>query len=123
MLNGLVTIGLTLLGIVLFIGAMFFLMYRSAGANRNRRKQAAKATARIVKVGHSSNTSYGKISVFLTIEVSPPTGAPYQVATEWWVNPADASKLEEGRSIAVRIDAKNPQVIYSAEKGLSDMNN
>lgn len=120
---GLATIALTVLGIILFLALMLFLMYRTAQANRDRRKRAVKATARIVKVGHSSNTSYGKISVFLTLEVSPPAGAPYELATEWWVDPAQSSKLEEGRTIAVRIDAKNPKLVYSAEKGLSDMNN
>ena len=121
--DGLMTVVWTLLGILLFLAVMFFLMYRTAQSNRERRKKAAKATARIVKVGHSSNTRYGKISVFLTIEVEPPAGSPYEVATEWWVNPADASKLEVGRTLAVKIDARDPKVIYSAEKGLSDMNN
>ena len=115
-------IGLAL-GIILLLVAAFYGMYRTAENDRKRRKQAIKATARIVKIGHSRNSqNRGDVTVYLTLEVIPPNGAPYEVDTHWWVNAASVPKVEVGRTVAVKIDAKDTKVIYSAERWFTDAN-
>ena len=112
-----------ILVIIFLVGLFFFGFYLIAQADRKRRKQAVKASAQIVQVGHSrSSEKYGDIVVDLSLEITPPNGVPYQSKVKWRVKPASASKVQVGSSLAIKIDPKNPQSIYSAEKGIDDMN-
>jgi len=112
-----------LLGAILFLVVAFYLMYRTAEGDRHRRKQATKATAKIIKIGHSRNSEYtGEVIVHVTLEVTPPNGIPYEVDTEWWLNPTAIPKMEVGHTVAVKIDSKNPKIIYSAERWFTDSN-
>jgi len=60
--------------------------------------------------------------VDMTLEITPSNGVPYQLQVRWRVKPASASKIQVGGSLAIKIDQNNPQLIYSAEKGIQDMN-
>jgi hypothetical protein len=83
---------------------------------------AIPASARIVEVGNSyASTTVGSTSVAMRLEVTPPAGAgypggtPYPVISVWEVQPTQASEMRAGKVLNVRIDAQNPQVIYSGE--------
>ncbi len=118
--SGWILIAVLIMAVV--VGA-FYSMYWTARNDRNKRKQAVKATARIARVGHSRNsTKYGLVLVHLTLEVTPPNGLPYNVDTEWWIKPASTPMVEVGRTVAVKIDHKNPNRIYSGESWASDLN-
>ena len=92
------------------------MMYRTAKKGRNRVAKAIPAKARIIKIGHSSSSAnYGTVLVHLTFEVMPTNGSPYELDTEWSVEPASVSKLEEGKILNIKIDPKNPKTIFSAE--------
>ena len=113
----------TALAIILLVVYFFFRMYQTAQGDRQRRKRAIKATARIVKIGHSRTSETDEdLMVYLTLEVTPPDGKPFEVDTMWWVQPAAAANVEVGRTVAVKIDAKNPKLIYSAERWFTDAN-
>jgi hypothetical protein len=100
----------------LFLVVAFYGMYRTAKKRRNQVAKALPATARIIKIGHSSSSAnYGTVLVHLTFEVMPTNGASYELVTEWFVEPASVSKLEEGKILNIKIDPKNPKTIYSAE--------
>jgi len=112
-----------LLAAFLFLVAAFYWMYRTAENDRHRRKRAVKASAKIIKIGHSRNSqNEGDVIVYLTLEITPPGGTPYEVDTDWWLSAAAIPKVEVGRIVAVKIDAKNPRIIYSAEKWFTDSN-
>ncbi len=118
-------LGFLLIGavIVLFVVGMFYSMYLTARSDKEKRRQATKATAKIVKVGHSRNSEkYGGVFVHLTLEVEPPNGSPYEVDTEWWVKPGSTPQVEAGRTVRVKIDPRNPKVIYSGEPWFEDTN-
>ena len=105
--------------IFMLVGIFLFRSYRVTQADRKRRKQAVKASAipasaKVLRVGDSDFSS-GGIDVELTFEVTPPNGVPYQVTNNWSVEPLSISKVQPGSVLAVKIDAKNPKIIYSAE--------
>jgi len=115
-------VGALLLTILLLV-YFFYRMYSIAEQDRRRRKRAVKATAKIIKIGHSRNSEYtGEVIVHVTLEVTPPNGVPYELDTEWWLNPTAIPKMEVGRTVAVKIDSKNPKIIYSAERWFTDSN-
>ena len=108
---------------IVIVGLFLFRSYTVTQADQKRRKQAVKASAQITQVGHSrSSEKYGDIVVDLTLEITPPSGAPYQLNVRWRVKPASTSKIQVGSKLAVKIDPNNPQMVYSAEKGIQDMN-
>ena len=112
-----------LLVIAVITGLFLYRSYVVAEADRKRRKGAVRASAQIIQVGHSrSSEKYGDIVVDMVLEITPPKGTPYQLNVRWRVKPASASKVQVGSSLAIKIDANNPQSIYSAEKGIQDMN-
>ncbi len=108
---------------VLFIVGWLIWNYLSTKNNMDKRQRATKATAKIVNIGHSRNSEkYAHVTVYLTLEIIPPNGAPYQLDTKWWVKPGQTSQVEVGRTVNVKIDAKNPNVIYSGESWFRDTN-
>jgi hypothetical protein len=50
--------------------------------------------------------------VDLRLEVQPPGGAPYLANTEWELNISSMSMVEPGKSVAVKIDGEDPEIIY-----------
>jgi hypothetical protein len=106
----------------LFLVAYFFWLYITARNERRQRKRAIKASAKIIKIGHSRNTRDGDVIVYLTLEVTPPNGTPYMIDTDWFLGAAAIPKVEVGRIVAVKIDAKDPKKIYSAERWFTDSN-
>ncbi len=79
--------------------------------------RAVPAQARILRAGRSYDSgTFGGWDVDLTLEVVPPSAAPYRVKTTWSVEPLALPRLKEGETLAVRIDAGDPQKIYSGEK-------
>ncbi len=100
----------------LFLVIALYGMYRTAKKGRDQFAKALPAKARIIKIGHSSSSAtYGDVLVHLTFEVMPPSGSPYELATECSIEPASVSKLEEGKVLNIKIDPKNPKVIFSSE--------
>ncbi len=107
------TAGICILA-ALLVGLAFYHMYLDAQKARQAVDRAIPATARVLRVGASDASSDG-IDVDLTFEVTPPFGEPYKVKAAWSVEPLAISKLQEGSTLAVKIDAKDPWKIYSAE--------
>lgn len=116
--------------IALFVGLFLVIvvilvygMYRTASKGRGDFARAIPASARITRVGESYNSAnYGTVVVKLTVEVTPPQGAPFEQTQSWAIQPASVSQLQAGRTIAIRIDTRNPQKIYSAEDWAETMN-
>ena len=99
---------------LLAISILFYGMYRNAKKERDAIAQAIPATAKVIHIGHSESSA-GGVDVNLTFEVMPPNGSPYRVKTIWSVEPLSVSKIQEGCIVALKIDAKDPQKLYSAE--------
>jgi len=99
---------------VFFAGIGLYGMYRTAKKDRNKVASAIPATAKVISVGDSDFSS-GGIDVVVILEVTPPNGLPYQVTNNWSVEPLSISKIQEGCTLAVKIDTKNPKIIYPAE--------
>jgi len=101
-------------GFALFVVLAFYRMSRVAKKETDAIAHGIPATATVVHVGHSESSS-GGVDVNLTFEVMPPNAAPYKVKTIWSVEPLSVSKIQEGCTVALKIDAKDPQKLYSAE--------
>ena len=103
------------LGFVLVIIAiLFYGMYRTAKKDRDQYASATPATAKVISLDDSDFSS-GGIDVVLTLEVTPPNGVPYQVSNNWSVEPLSISKVQAGCVVPVRINTKNPKIIYPAD--------
>jgi len=80
----------------------------------NRLKQALPgASAKIIELGSSYNSrNYGTMSVAMRLEVTPASGQPYQTISVWEIEPVHASEMQVGNSFPVKVDVKNPKIIF-----------
>jgi len=53
----------------------------------------------------------------LSLQVTPPGGAPYLAHTNWLVDVGQISLLQPGKQVSVKIDQQDPQIIYPASGG------
>jgi hypothetical protein len=67
-----------------------------------------------VEVG-KSRVQEGPDNVVVTLRfrVHPPSSDRYETSAVWEVSPANIPQVQEGRQVAVKIDADNPKIIYS----------
>ncbi len=57
------------------------------------------------------------ILVNIVLEIIPPEGEPYALKNiEWYIEPAAASKFQEGLVMNIRIDKVNKNIIFPAER-------
>jgi hypothetical protein len=109
------SIGIVLLVIGSLIG-LFMWVRRRAAKRSVSIARATLATAKVISVGRSFTSSTGgSVNVELTLEVVPPNGIPFQNTSRWYIEPMAMSKVQEGTTLAVKIDADNPSKIYSGE--------
>ncbi len=102
---------------VIVIGMLvvaFVWMRNSTSADELRIKQAIPgATAKVIALGNSYvSRTYGDMSVGLRLEITPPSGEPYQVISVWEIQPVHAFELQVGKTIPVKVDAINPKIVY-----------
>ncbi len=77
--------------------------------------QAVPASATIVEVGNSYNERDFGISVALRLQVSPPSGSPYEVISVWDVQPTHSDDMQVGKELSVRIDKQDSKVVFPAD--------
>lgn len=107
------------IGVLLVLGVLWlFFRYRQVKAFNLQRRRAKKATAKLIRIDHSANSKRsGMILVNMVLEIIPAQGAPYQLGDiEWFIEPGVAAKFQEGLMVNIRIDAKNPKIIFPAER-------
>jgi hypothetical protein len=102
---------------VVVIGALvvvFVWMRKSGNADELRIKQAIPgSTAKVIALGNSYvSRTYGSMSVGLRLEITPPFGESYQVISVWEIQPVHAPEVQVGKTFPVKVDAKNPKIIY-----------
>jgi len=51
-------------------------------------------------------------SIVFRLQVKPAAGADYEVTTFWKVYPMAAPNLQVGKTVAVKVDASNPQMVF-----------
>jgi len=80
----------------------------------NRLKQALPgASAKVIELGSSySSRNYGTMSVAMRLEVTPAFGQPYETISVWEIEPVHATEIQVGKSFPVKVDAKNPKIIF-----------
>jgi hypothetical protein len=100
--------------VVLFLVFELWQSSRVAKKETDAIARGIPATAKVIHVGHSESSS-GGVDVNLTFEVAPPGGPIYKVKTIWSVEPLSVSKIQEGCTVALKIDANDPQKLYSME--------
>ncbi len=83
-----------------------------------RRSKAVSGTAKIVSVDSSENSkTTGQILANLSLEITPPSGNPYNLYDiQWFIEPAAASKVQPGTVMKIRIDPQDRRVIYPSER-------
>jgi len=111
--NPLITIG-----VLIAVGIIWlFFRYRQVQAFDRQRHRAIKATAKLIRVDRSQlSKRSGEILANIAIEVHPPEGVAYSLYDiDWYIQPAAATKFQAGLEMNVRIDAKDPRVIFPAE--------
>ena len=110
-------------GLLVVVGAAVAIVYlrwdarvsKEIKAFPARFERATPATAKITEVGGAySSRNGGRTSVAFRMEVQPPFGAAYPAISVWDVKPTHAHGLE-GKTIAIKIDKENPQIIFSGE--------
>lgn len=88
-------------------------------AERRTQRQAGSAAlwagALIVdsRGGPTGETS-AKARMTLTLEVTPPKGAPYRASVVWLVDLSALHLTAAGSHVPVRLDAADPQKVYPA---------
>jgi hypothetical protein len=106
--------------IVVVVGAAlaaYFIWGRNVTGQYDARLKAAApgATVTVVEVGSSYvSKNYGVTMATLRLEVSPASGAPYRIISEWEVQPAYIGEIQVGKSIPVKVDAQNPKIVFPA---------
>lgn len=105
--------GTSVIGVCVLL-VVFIWMRKSGNEDELRIKQAIPgATAKVIALGNSYvSRTYGSMSVGLRLEITPPFGEPYQVISVWEVQPIHVPEVQVGKTIPVKVDAKNPKVIY-----------
>jgi len=112
--NPTIWISFIVAGFFLFVVIAFYQMSRDAKKETDAIARGIPASAKVVHLGHSESSD-GGVDVNVTFEVLPPNGSPYKVKTIWSVEPLSVSKIQEGCTVALKIDANDPQKLYSAE--------
>lgn len=104
-----------ILGLVIVLG---YLRIQQVKAFNRQRRRAAKATAKLLRIDQSiSSERTGMILVNIALEIDPPGGAPYSLHNiKWYIEPAAASKFQEGLVMNVRIDKDDRKIIFPAER-------
>ena len=111
-------------GLVIFLA--FRNMRQQAFQAQNRRaeietqaRQAIWAGANILTARHhtSAEEMRESVRVDLTLQVQPPQGDSYIARTSWRVSLPLLSQFQPGQSISVKIDQKDPKVIYPNQPG------
>ncbi len=104
--------------VVIAVGAVLYFLYRSAKKTNENMAQAVPATATVTRVVDSASggRNNGGVDIEMVLNVRSPNGSPYETRTSWTVEPAAISKVQEGCSVAVKIDHKDPKRIYPAEE-------
>jgi hypothetical protein len=78
-----------------------------------RCRYAIWATALVVRAeGGMAGETSGKSCMSVTLEVTPPGQATYRTTVSWLVNPASMGSLQPGSIIQVKIDARDPRIVY-----------
>lgn len=106
-------------GLLLIFGILWlYLRARQVKAFNRKRRRATKATARLIRIEQSTNSKRtGMILVKFVLEILPPEGAPYTLKDiEWYIEPAAASKFQEGLVMNIGIDKENRYIIFPAER-------
>ncbi len=82
------------------------------------RSIAASATVIDAEKGKhvASNGFRRDVEVILTLDVQRPAGSRYQATSAWMVEELQFARIAIGQTVAVQIDADDPQVIYPSRK-------
>lgn len=85
---------------------------RHADRIRTRKEHAFPANAKILSI--KQGISGGDINriVHLELEIMPLGGQTYKARTTWFVDTLHFSKIQEENIIPVKIDPKNPHLIF-----------
>lgn len=107
----------SLFALILLLSFIVLLMaYLDAFRRRDRFRKATPASAKIVKIGRPyGNGTFGSEILNITLDVIPTDAAPYRVKNVWCFEPVALAKVKEGDALSVRINAKDLNVIFSAE--------
>ncbi|AUX22693.1 hypothetical protein SOCEGT47_031990 [Sorangium cellulosum] len=109
---------------LLVVGMVLFFVFRRENAQvdamksrmaelDSRMARASLAQATVVSSRTRGTFQDGSMAfVDLRLEVQPPGGAPYLANTEWELNISSMSMVEPGKSVAVKIDGEDPEIIY-----------
>lgn len=109
---------------LLVVAGVLFFVFRREGARMDAVKgRMAELDARVARasLAHATVLSSRTRGTFddgamafvdLRLEVQPPGGAPYLASTEWELDISSIPLVELGKSVAVKIDSRDPKLIY-----------
>ena len=102
--------------VVLIIGGVFASIWIIGGPQRKAKKLIATGIpvqAKIIQLLNSGMTTKGTTGIFFWVlfEITPPTGAPFQVKRTVRASAVSAPTLQPGNLIQVFIDPNNPKEI------------
>lgn len=99
--------------IVIALAAVLFLSRKSSQDDAIIQQATPGAVAKVIEVGASSvSRNYGDMSVALRLEVTPAYGQPYETISVWEIQPAQVNQVQVGQSVPIKVDVKNPKIIY-----------
>jgi hypothetical protein len=76
-------------------------------------RRTVDGTARVLQKNETiSPAAHGIAKVELQLDVQVPEKAPYQLSTSWLVEVSSLDEIEPGKSLPVKVDAKDPLRIY-----------
>lgn len=110
------------ISVVFGVGMILFFVYAARRgekmmaerAGRTENGVAAEATILVYEEGFfGGRDTKGRFAgIRFELEVNRPGQPPYPATTFWKVYPMAVSQLQVGQTVAVKVDAADPQIVY-----------
>lgn len=105
---------------ILVFGGVFWSVFRPMAVQNKLQKTGVSAQATILKVSDTGVTVNNSPQIKLLLQVTPPTGMPYQVETKILISRLQTYSYQQGMSVPVKIDPNDKNLIaldYSGGNG------
>lgn len=102
-----------LVALIFFVLLLVFLGQDALRWFRTRRvaRTGVEATARILDLRDTGNRFNGMPELAIRLEVTPPSGAPFEAELRRVVGLAELERFARGRMLRVRFDPASPQTV------------
>ncbi len=96
---------------IVIFGSVFGSLFRGMAVKNKLMKTGVSASARILQVSDTGVTVNNSPQIKLLLEVTPPSGMPYQVETKELISRLSTSSFQVGNVLPVKVDLDNKNLV------------